>query len=269
MKSKVQSLKSKVIQALGLLALWTFAFGPWTVRAQCILTADGLAAFSGTNAAGGGGGGGGSQYALVRHATASHSGTGNAVTTAADFTGCNLFVIVVGFYQGTATASDSKGNTWTGLTTYNDASGNYHEKIFYVISPTTDAAQTFTVNAGYIRFDVYGFSVSGRTPILDSSTGYTHPSGQNNTTWQPGSITPAGNNELFVTGAFWNNSATVTIDSSFIGSAGGAPDQGRENSDSGWHGAAFLAQTTGSAKNPTWTASANQSALACAMAVFK
>ena len=70
-------------------------------------------------------------------------GINGATTAAMDTTGASIIILGV-VYQATLTGpSDSQSNTWTPLTLYDN--GSQALRIFYSVSPTTDAAHTFTI----------------------------------------------------------------------------------------------------------------------------
>lgn len=211
-----------------------------------ILTASGLAALK-KHSAGGGGGGGGT-YALVSHATANDSSS--ATTSGIDTTGSKLIVIVVSWFSGAVTVSDSKGNTYTALTSRIDSSGSYANRIYYCISPTIGTGHTFTVAASFVVFNAMSFSLSSGTPTFDVENGLNHDA-STVSSLQPGTVTPAGNNELFITGITWNNPATpptASINSSF-----NTPYQSQQGANNLYGGASYKIQTTGAAENPTWS----------------
>lgn len=233
------------------------------VGAQSVITADGLASF-GTNAPVSGGGGG-TSFALVASTGKDNSGNGAGdVTTAAiNTSGASLIVVAVGQFANNTTdpvVTDNQGNTYTALTHYWPTGVDRNGiQIFYVLNPTTGASHTFSVatSANYGAVTVLAFS--GGTPAFENQNG-------NNANWvgttiQPGSITPAGDNELFVTAATVGASSTISaIDSSFTLQATG-------KSDGTLIKIAYKIQTSGSPENPQFTSSSDNGA--AAMAAFK
>lgn len=211
-----------------------------------------------------GGGGGGGSYAFINSATA-FDGV-SATTAGFDSTGAKLIVINVSYFSGAVTISDSKGNSYTPLTNHIDASGAYATRIYYCANPTVGTGHTFTVLAAFVVVNAMAFSFTGTTPTLDSENGFNHDS-STVSSWQPGSVTPSGNNELFVTCTTWNNPAvapTASIDSSFTGLI-----QSQEGGNNLYGAAAYKIQTTGGAENPTWSFDNPVNAGAASVAVFK
>ena len=198
--------------------------------------------------------------ALVAN-TGAGSGDGNSVTTSGiDTTGATLIVLAVNAFAdpaGSGTLSDSKGNTWTGLTTYNSFSALFI-RLYYCASPTVGSGHTFTwastgQNPGIC---VQAYSGAATSSPLDQQSG---ASGDN----QPGSVTPSENNEVLVTaltifGSVSSVDSGFTISDSFVGTAF-ATDMG----------IAYKIQTTAGAENVTWNGGAGESTSACNIATFK
>src|SRR5262249_1127355 len=73
----------------------------------------------------------------------------SCTTSSVDITGATLIVITTA-YDGTptgCTVSDSKSNTWTGLTTY--TGGLDALKIYYAVNPTVGTGHTFTCSGSF------------------------------------------------------------------------------------------------------------------------
>lgn len=210
-------------------------------------------------------GGGASTYALVAHASAFDEDT--AVTSSQNTTGCKLIVLGTGTYEGNAivprTISDNKGNTYTALIEYGPAgAGRNYVQLYYCINPTVGAGHTFSNASTGNRPTIcmLAYSYTGTTPSLDTATGL---GAGNWTTIQPGSITPAGNNEVFVTSANkYVFTGTLTINSSFT-----IQDSAASSRDFLY--IADIIQTTGGALNPTWTDSAGGQDGGAAMGAWK
>jgi hypothetical protein len=190
-------------------------------------------------------------------------------TTAVDTTGCTLLVAVANFYStGTAPMiEDSKGNTWTAGTQQIASSASV--QLYYCIAPTVGSGHTFTVKGGnggssFMAMSVLGFSRT--SPLFDAAAAGS--AGNINPTRQPGSITPAGDDGLFVTAIGIDTPAThnaaMTIDGGFTIServASSAPVG---------HCVAYKIKTDGTAENPTWTENAASfPAGGCVMMAFK
>ncbi|HEX4262744.1 MAG TPA: hypothetical protein VH597_00280 [Verrucomicrobiae bacterium] len=217
---------------------------------QTILEAPGIAAFEKKVASGGGGGGGG--YTLLTHTSTTGTGSGNQTTAGINTTGAKLIVVAFARFRrtsGTAsTVTDNQGNTYTVGTMYTNAFARNFVQIFYCLNPITSASHIFTGADGsdYVALSVACFS--GGTPAFDFENG-------NNSNWsgthiQPGSVTPSGNNQLFIAAATSGVSVSITgVDSSFTIIETGT-------SDGTLLKLAYKNQTTGAAENPTWTSAA-------------
>jgi len=242
-------------------------FIPRLIRAQSVLTANGLAGFIPPATAPGGGGGGGT-YSLIDHNTASASATGTATTPALNTTGASLLIVGISWFSGTPTVSDSKGNSWTGLTSFKDSVSNIlFSRFYHCISPSSvGGGHTFSVTStsvGYCVINVAAFALSSGTPAFDTQNG-TSPNETSVSSMTGGSVTPAGSNELFLAMVTWHTvGVTVSINSSFA--ITNQKDEGE-----GISGAlAYKIQTTGGAENPTWTPTTSQTIWSAANAVFK
>lgn len=204
---------------------------------------------------------------LVAH-TGNGTSSGSVVTAAINTTGANLIVVKVSWYSGSTangTLTDSKGNTWTALTRYNESVLPMATRLFYASSPTTDAAQTFTWTGAstFANVEVQAWSGMSSSPF-DVENGATN--GNNaNTTIQPGSITPSQSNCIFITGlGHENNSGGArSINSSFtisdsVAYVGGTTEGGAM---------AYKVSTSGTAENPTWnftnSVTSSQADIAC------
>lgn len=211
------------------------------------------------------GGGGAGTYSFITHTTANSSSS--ATTSAVDTTGANLIVIEVNWFSGSATISDSKGNTWTALTQFQGSLSRYTTRLYYCINPTVGTGHTFTAAATIVVVNVAVFSKTGSAPAFDVQNGLNYTSA-NTTTIQPGSLTPAGNNELFILGACFNDIGTTalpaTADSSF-----NSTDQSKQGSNLLYGACWYKIQTTGGAENPTITFAHLIDEASAAIAVFK
>jgi len=249
------------MKALAFLFLCVFALN---LSAQSILTADGLAAFSATNAAAGGGGGGGS-FAFITNSVGVVSGAATATTAAKNATGAKLITVAVQFYTGSPTVSDGNGNTYTRRSRGGDTSAVYTNDLWDCISPTGSlSAHTVSVSgAQYVRVDVIYWSDSG-TPTFIAQSSYTHPNGENDTTFQTSGVTPNANSELIIASAVYNNAATASVDSSLALIA-----QGQELSDPMRGCEFYLIQSTAAFINPTITMSGTVNAGGMTLGVWK
>jgi hypothetical protein len=200
-------------------------------------------------------------YALVA-STSAASGDGNTVTTPGiDTTGADLLVLVVAGSTGSEqNPSDSKGNTWTGLT-FEDVGGGERIKLYYVIGGTVGSGHTAGVASGLLpALAFYAFSHDG-TPEFDAE----NAGGQNfGSTVQPGSVTPSADDGLIVQGVAFNVAGTFSINESYTGLV----QQTKTANNIGGAGA-YLIQTSAAATNPTWTHSPGSASMAAVGAVFK
>jgi hypothetical protein len=197
---------------------------------------------------------------LISSTIAGSTNQANVTTSAINTTGASLIVLVVVISNTQTTdPTDSAGNTWTALTLA--TAGASKERIYYCVSPTTSSTHTFSLSATFVpSIGVMAFSgTSTSSPFDQQSTGT-----QNfGFTCQTGSVTPSVNGELLISGVSFQNSNTVSIDSSF-----NTPLQVNNSSNNLGIGMAYLVQSTAAAINPTWTYT-NVDAGACSIATFK
>jgi hypothetical protein len=202
---------------------------------------------------------------LVNHASV--SGLSSITTASVDTTGATLLVLVASDYgqAGAVTPTDSKGNTWTGLT-QQGTGANARVRIWYSRSPIVGSGHTFTFpgSSNFCTFTMSAWSGVDTTSPFDQQNG-TSAAGVSSV--QPGSVTPGSNNELIVAALAWNTgeSPGVSIGSSFT-----ITDQNDFSSGSNQGGAqAYLLQGTATAVNPTWSLPNSTPAAAAAIATFK
>lgn len=182
-------------------------------------------------------------------------------TDAIDTTGADLIVIEVGWYTaGTTPAlSDSKGNTWTGLTARTQ--GTFRVRMFYCVSPTVGSGHTFTAAGtdSYPEIGVLAVSGVNAADAFDQESAGGGASAA--TSVQPGSVTPDEANCLVVTGLV-SEGSSITINGGYtaisVNNTGGANMGG---------GIAYLIQSSAAATNPTWSWTGSGTAAAAA-AVF-
>lgn len=187
--------------------------------------------------------------------------SGGGTTPAIDTTGADLIVLGIVSSAGFAAPTDNKGNTWTPRTS--QSSSQQRVQLYYCHNPTVGAGHTFTSTGSFEGIYVEAFSGSAASPY-DQESGATSGAGGLHTI-QPGSITPAEDNELFVV-MCGNESAigfTQTIDQSFT-----ITDQFNLSSPTWGAGMAYLIQGSAAARNPTWTQSGSGT-ICIVMATFK
>lgn len=167
-------------------------------------------------------------------------------TSAIDTTGANLLVAAIATEGGAATISDSKGNTWNTIDSFN-VFGSRILQLAYSVPSSVGSGHTFTVTGTDIFAGVSVGSYSGAhaTPLGASS--------KNGTIFgsslQPGSLTPSEDNMLLVTGLQYEDSSTPTINSSFtVETTNVKADFGETGSS-----LADQIQTSATARNPTWS----------------
>ena len=173
-------------------------------------------------------------------------------TTAIDTTGADLIIVSVAGQANAAAASlssDSASNTWTKIkeTDWNGRGTN----LYYCHAPTTSSSHTFTGDGSGqgCRVDVLAYSGSAASP-LDT---FTFNAAAGITSIQPGSLTPAGAGELFVTSIGMDAGGTMSIDSSFT-----IEGQGTCGSWGGQDGMAYFVNSGSGALNPTWSFTSTQ-----------
>jgi hypothetical protein len=205
--------------------------------------------------------------------TSKGSTGGNSVTTdPMDTTSADLLVACLQYYWGVvnpATLTDSKGNTWTLHGGNNTVSPTVSVlRIYTCFNPTTDAAHTFTVaeNATYAAISVLAF-VGAAAYEANTSAIVQGGSGAGDlgaSAIQPGSITPAENNELLITALGRRYiTSTANVDSGFT-------KVGHVVESDGNHlglDVAFKIQSTAAAINPTWSWTTIDDCIAAMLAI--
>jgi hypothetical protein len=188
------------------------------------------------------------------------------VTGAIDTTGADLLVAVVGDYGGTAAAvvTDSKGNAWMALTSYQTSSQG-KITIWYTQGSAVGTGHTFTVTDAASTLPAIAVSAwSGSAPInvVDKQAGNTSPSGQ---TCAAGSVVPSYPNALVLTGftAVGDGGSAPTVDAGFTLRAN-AIGTGFTTGVS----AAVASKITSVAASPIWT-NPTGSSTAAAIASFQ
>lgn len=180
----------------------------------------------------------------------------NTVTTPGiDTSGANLIVIAIAVQKLAGNdPSDSNHNTWTGLTAVSSSSAQ-KIRFYYCLNPVVGSSHTFSFSETNTFPTIAVVAFSGATAFGQES---------GTTATQPGSITPAEDNEALVTFGSHSDSGTApTVNSPFSSNltasiAGAGPC---------WAlGMAYEIQTTATARNPTWTLASSPTT---AMATFK
>jgi len=199
-------------------------------------------------------GGGGGGIARVDSLIYSPDTGGGGTTGAINSTGANLIVIAIAAYSHNDTPTDSKSNTYTGLT--QQGSGTGFLRLYYCVAPTVGSGHTFSTTSDYCTISAIAFSGASASP-LGSQNGGTG-------SLQPGSITPGANGSVVITAIGSSDGSSTTIPSL----AGGFTSYGVSCfGDHAMLGLAWYVQPTAAAINPTWTA-VNTSSNRCAIVNF-
>jgi hypothetical protein len=193
--------------------------------------------------------------ASVSAALGPAGGTTGAFTT----TGATCIIVTVASDAGgTPAVSDSKGNTYIGLT--QRTAGGPTQRLFYVINPVVGTSHTITVSgaATYAAVVVYAYAgVTGYDGQQNGATGGTSP-------LACGSVTPSVNGALIFTGLSGDTPVTDAAPSGFTGLIT-IPGVGGTNYQIS---AAYLIQTTAAPINPSWSWTGGGHGAAAAVAVF-
>lgn len=184
-------------------------------------------------------------------------GINGGTTSGIDTSGATGLVVGIVYQQGsTPTLSDSKGNTWTGLTAQT-AGGDCFTQLYYATNPTVGTGHTFTVAGTNVASSIGILALSGANTSTFYDGTENGAGSINAIAIQPGSITPSQ-----------NDCVAVTVMSNYIDTGAAS-----RSIDSGYtlHGqvgfsagnyfplaCASLIQTTASATNPTWSWAGSQ-----------
>jgi hypothetical protein len=185
----------------------------------------------------------------IAYLTGAHAGAESIATTGAiDTTGGTLIVVGVARDDANGTLTDSKSNTWTARTT-RTAGGIYpFVTPYYCESPNVGSGHTFTFTTS-TKFPGIAVLVFSGTGAFDSGDTGAGDGTFTATSQQPGSITPAHDNDLVVAilGLSNNPGSTPAINSGYTA------DQYQDASIGESISIAHLIQTTATATNPTWS----------------
>lgn len=195
-----------------------------------------------------------------------NDGGANGGTVTLNTVGATLIVVASGSYYSYgpgAVLSDDQSNTWTALTEYG-TDGQAKCRFWYCQNPNTNAAHQITISTSgkYIGFSVAAFDDTFDASAQDQANG--SGSASNDTSEQPGSVTPTEDGALIVTTLVLDNAFTnLAITESFTIAENRAwVDQ------SMGHALAYKYQAAAAAINPqwSWTTTRNNAA---AIATFK
>lgn len=195
-------------------------------------------------------------------------GASGGTTAAIDTTGSNFIVIGVSFSAasvGTVVISDSKGNTWTPLTTHSQT-GQVGHRLYYCYGPTVGSGHTFTIAGTAIFASLIVSAWSGvATSPFDVENG---SSTATFTSLSTGSVTPNQSNSLIITGVGFDpnpGGGSLSVNSGFT-----AHDTVSYLGSVHWGlGMAYKIVTSAAAANPAWSLSATGGAAASSIVVFK
>lgn len=210
-------------------------------------------------------------FSLVASAASAGMLLGPVTTSAIDTTGANLLVVAVSQYNGATigTLTDSKGNTWIGLTAVTGSAETY-ARLYYCPSPTVGSSHTFTFDNGGSLGGLYGvvaiqaWSGANASPF-DTQNGAT-AGGGGLSAIQPGSVTPSQNNSLIVTSFSASHMTGYSIDGSCTITANVDYFSGVNEGLA----MAYLVLGTAAATNPTWSAAVGgPNDMSAVIAVFK
>jgi hypothetical protein len=203
--------------------------------------------------------------AFVANTALRSTDNNNVTTPAMNTTGANFLVVVVADDQAVPmTLTDSKANTWTGLTSRVE---NFCQvQIFYATNPTVGSGHTFTATStvAYPALAVLAFSGVATTSPFDVETGNT--AFAFTTFLACGPLTPTAANEVLVGGINQSASSVTSISAS-------APfttvDALPSTPAAYGVASAYEIQTTATTRDLTWSWTGNSSSAVVAIAAFK
>jgi hypothetical protein len=205
-----------------------------------------------------------SNFAFLVGTNAGSADSNSVTTSAIDTTGATFIVVCVADYVGAVagTVSDSKSNSWTPRTSYDDASFP-RVRLYYSAVTSVGTGHTFTLtgSGNFPAIGVAAFSGSPASSPFDVENG---GSGNNNAPSAGTGITPSQDNELIIAGVCQIGGTIDSINSSF--NIVGSPIVFGGNTFG--NGIAYLIQTTATAVDPDWHIS-NPGQWAATIASFK
>ena len=144
------------------------------------------------------------------------AGLNSGTSSGIDTTGSSLIVIHISFLASVnPTISDSKSNTWTGLTVASTTISNA-SRLYYCAGPTVGSGHTFSFNgtgsATCLTVQAHSGVRISPSPFdtENQDVGGVAANGAN-----PGPITTTVVNELVITGFSWGASGAAVIDSPY------------------------------------------------------
>ena len=192
-------------------------------------------------------------------------GTGIITTSGIDTTGADFIVLNVVYDSAGAvpTVSDSKSNTWTGLTVSPTGSAA-RLKMFYTTPSSVGASHTFTANGNFSTMEVASFSGLLQSGVFDKEIVNSTASAVN--TFRAGNISADSLYSLIISAFGFNAIGTPTsINSGFI-------FLNEQNFGAGNnYGSALAYKVVNSTAvyNPTWTRTGTADTCSSHTAIFK
>jgi hypothetical protein len=155
--------------------------------------------------------------AAITHiiSTGATLGVGGGTTGAVNTTGCDFLFLIVASYTGSGVVvgdiSDSKGNTWTAVTSY--GSGDPRVYPFYAKNATCGSGHTFTVSRGAIYASLSVTALAGvhLTAPLDQQNGG-NSGGSAVSTFKAGSISATAGSVTFAGYSVATSATNGTVD---------------------------------------------------------
>ncbi len=194
---------------------------------------------------------------LVAHTSMTTANGG--VSASVNTTGATLILAATSNISAACTMADSQSNTWNALNTV--ISGARQLLGFYALcAGKTSATHTFTL--GNINFgDAAVGAFDPTSPAFDTQNAGASSA---TATVQAGSLTPGGATNLIMAMLGGDANVSIAIDSGFTIA------QSSINTPYGPQGIAlaWLEQASATAQNPTWTVTANGSALNAHLSSF-
>lgn len=185
-----------------------------------------------------------------------------ATTAAFSTVGASMVYVGISDFQSSAktTITNNHGDSVVERTERNTP-GGARIRVCYILNPTSDANYTVTATGAGSNYP----SLCAESRAGGAAAPFDQENGAqiNNTTAQPGSVTPTEDNELLVVAEGHSTSGTIAVDSGF-GSLRQVDFAGGQNFGVAM---ASLLQTTAGAVNPTMNGGPTISAIA--IATFK
>jgi hypothetical protein len=183
-------------------------------------------------------------------------------TGSVDTSGATLLVFIMQSNENASTPSDSKGNTWT-LAVAETAF--FQCKIFYAYNPTVGTGHTFTLTGTDFAGNMQLLAFNGVQAAPDPLDKTNHAANFGVASLSPGSVTPATDGQVLVTGLNDSGDYPSTVN------AGYSTPYGQGANVFGFIGgwSAYLIQTSAAASAPTWSLNTGSNNMYTTIATFK